>query len=64
MKIEELIAKFKEAGKSDEEVKAELEALKKEIEAFLEPAPPAPPAEEEKPSEEEEEKKMHEVFGI
>ena len=35
MKIEEIIAKFKEEGKTDEEIKAELELMKKDIDAYL-----------------------------
>ena len=35
MKIEEIIAKFKEEGKSEEEIKAELELMKKDIDAYL-----------------------------
>ena len=38
MKIEELVAGLKEKGMSDEEIKAELEKIKADIEAFLNPA--------------------------
>jgi hypothetical protein len=65
MKIEEIIAKFKEEGKSEEEIKAELELVKKDIEAYLH-SDQGEPKDEEVHDEvhEDEEKKMHEVFGI
>lgn len=61
MNVEELIAGLKEKGMSDEEIKAELQKIVEDIEAFLEP--------EEKPEEvkeevENDEEKEHRVFGI
>lgn len=66
MKIEEIIAKFKEEGKSDEEIKSELELMKKDIDAYLGDNEGEEKDEEVKEEihEDEDEKKMHEVFGI
>ena len=64
MKIEEIIAKFKEEGKTDEEIRAELELMKKDIDAYL--GDNEGKAKDEEVHEElhEDEEKMHEVFGI
>jgi uncharacterized protein (DUF433 family) len=62
MKIEEIIAKLKEDGKTDEEIKAELELIKKDIETFL--GNNEGQKEEEKEEVQDDENKMHEVFGI
>lgn len=65
MKIEELVAGLKEKGLSDEEIKAELEKMKADIEAFLNPAQePEAKVEEVKEEEESDEEKEHRVFGI
>ena len=65
MKIEECIAKWKEEGKTDEEIKAELELMKKDIDAYLGDNEGKPKDEEVKEEiKEDEDKKMHEVFGI
>ena len=59
MKIEEIIAKLKEEGKTDEEIKAELELMKKDIDAYL-----GDNEGEEKEEVQDDENKMHDVFGI
>ena len=65
MKIEDIIAKCKEEGKSDEEIKAELELMKKDIDAYLGDNEGKEKDEEVKEEiKEDEDKKMHEVFGI
>ena len=65
MKIEEIIAKFKEEGKSDEEIKAELELIKKDIDAYLGDNEGEPKDEEvHEEVQEDEEDKMHKIFGI
>ena len=64
MKIEELIAKLKEEGKSEEEIKAELELIKKDIDAYLGDNEGEEKDLEVKEEVEEDENKMHEVFGI
>ena len=64
MKIEEIIAKFKEEGKSEEEIKAELELMKKDIDAYLGDNEGKPKDDEVKDEVKEDEAKMHEVFGI
>lgn len=64
MKIEEIIAKLKEGGKSDEEIKAELELMKKDIDAYLGDNEGEKKDEEVKDEVNEDEKKMHDVFGI
>lgn len=64
MKIEEIIAKFKEEGKTDEEIKAELELMKKDIDAYLGDNEGEEKDEEVKDEVQDDEKKMHDVFGI
>lgn len=66
MNIEEIIAKFKEEGKTDDEIKAELERIKKDIDAYLGDDEGKEKDEEvhDEINEDEDEKKMHEVFGI
>lgn len=64
MKIEEIIAKCKEEGKSDEEIKAELELMKKDIDAYLGNNEGKEKDEEVKEEIDEDENKMKEVFGI
>ena len=64
MKIEEIIAKFKEEGKTDEEIKAELELMKKDIDAYLGDNEGKEKDEEVKDEVQDDEKKMHDVFGI
>lgn len=64
MKIEECIAKWKEEGKSDDEIKSELELIKKDIDAYLGDNEGKPKDEEVKEEIGEDENKMHEVFGI
>lgn len=64
MKIEAVIAKWKEEGKSEEEIKAELELIKKDIDAYLGNDEGKPKDEEVKEEIKEDEAKMHEVFGI
>ena len=66
MNIEEIIAKFKEEGKTDDEIKAELEQVKKDIDAYLGDDEGKEKDEEvhEEIHEDEDEKKMHDVFGI
>lgn len=61
MNIEELIAGLKEKGMSDEEIKAELEKIKADIDAYLNPV--ENPAEKNDEVETDEEKE-HRVFGI
>ena len=61
MKIEEIISKLKEDGKTDEEIKAELELIKKDIETYL---GNNEGQKEEKEEVQDDENKMHEVFGI
>jgi hypothetical protein len=63
MKIEEIIAKFKEEGKTDEEIKAELELIKKDIDAYLGDNEGKEKDEEVK-DEIEDDEKLHQVFGI
>lgn len=64
MKIEEIIAKLKEEGKTDEEIKAELELIKKDIDAYLGDNEGEEKDEEVKEELDEDEEKMHQVFGI
>ena len=64
MKIEEIIAKFKEEGKTDEEIKAELELMKKDIDAYLGDNEGEEKDEEVKEEVQDDEKKMHDVFWI
>ena len=64
MKIEEIIAKFKEEGKTDDEIKAELELIKKDIDAYLGDDEGKEKDEEVKDEVQDDENKMHEVFGI
>ena len=64
MKIEDIIAKFKEEGKTDEEIKAELELMKKDIDAYLGDNEGEKKDEEVNEEVQEDEKKMHDVFGI
>ena len=65
MKIEEIIAKYKEEGKTDDEIKVELEQIKKDIEAYLGGGDVEKEKEEEVHTEvDEDENKMHDVFGI
>jgi orotate phosphoribosyltransferase-like protein len=65
MNIEELIAGLKEKGMSDEEIKAELEKIKADIDAFLKPAEePEEKVEEVHEEVESDEDKEHRVFGI
>ena len=61
MNVEELIAGLKEKGLNDEEIKAELQKIVEDIEAFLEPDEKP---EEVKKEEETDEEKEHRVFGI
>ena len=61
MNVEELIAGLKEKGLNDEEIKAELQKIVEDIEAFLEPDEKP---EEVKQEEETDEEKEHRVFGI
>ena len=62
MKIEELVAGLKEQGLSDDEIKAELEKIKADINAFLGEGKEEEEVKELTP--EEEEAKRKEVFGI
>ena len=64
MNIEELVAGLKEKGMSDEEIKAELEKIKADIEAFLNPAKEPEKKVDEVHEEESDEEKEHRVFGI
>lgn len=67
MKIEECIAKMKDEGKNDGEIKAELELMKKDIDAYLgnnEGIAKDEEVKDELHKDEEEDKKMHDVFGI
>lgn len=65
MNIEELIAGLKEKGMSDEEIKAELEKIKADIDAYLKPAEnPAEKNDEVHEEVETDEEKEHRVFGI
>ena len=64
MKIEEIIAKFKEEGKTDDEIKAELELIKKDIDAYLGDDEGKEKDEEVKDEVQDDENKMHDVFGI
>lgn len=64
MNIEELVNGLKEKGMSDEEIKATLEQIKADIDAFLNPAPEEEPKPEGEPKEETDEDKQHRVFGI
>lgn len=66
MNIEELIAGLKEKGLNEEEVKAELEKIKADIDAFLNPAqnPEEKNEEVHEEVEEDEEAKQHRIFGI
>lgn len=65
MNVEELIAGLKEKGMSDEEIKAELEKIKSDIDAYLNPAEnPAEKNDEVKKEVETDEEKEHRVFGI
>ena len=69
MNIEEILAKFKEEGKTDEEIKAELERIKKDIDAYLgddEGKEKDKEVKDEirKDEDEDDEKKMKRIFGI
>ena len=64
MKIEECIAKLREEGKSEEEIRAELELMKKDIDAYLGDNEGEQKDEEVHEEVQEDEHKMHEVFGI
>lgn len=64
MKIEDIIAKFKEEGKTDDEIKAELELMKKDIDAYLGDDEGHQKDEEVKDEVQDDEAKMHDVFGI
>ena len=65
MNIEELIAGLKEKGLTDDEVKAELEKIKADIDAYLNPQEnPETKNEEVKEEVESDEDKEHRVFGI
>jgi hypothetical protein len=64
MRIEEIIAKLKEDGKNDEEIKAELELMKKDIDAFLGDNEGKEKDQEVKEEVQDDEDKMHDVFGI
>lgn len=65
MNIEELIAGLKEKGLTDDEVKAELEKIKADIDAYLNPQEnPETKNEEVKEEVESDEEKEHRVFGI
>lgn len=65
MNIEELIAGLKEKGLSDDEIKAELEKIKADIDAYLNPQEnPAEKNEEVEEEVESDEDKQHRVFGI
>lgn len=62
--IEEIIAKWKEEGKSDEEIKSALELMKKDIDAYLGVDEGKEKDEEVDNEIDEDEQKMHDVFGI
>lgn len=62
--IEEIIAKWKEEGKSDEEIKSALELMKKDIDAYLGDDEGKEKEEEVDDEINEDEQKMHDVFGI
>lgn len=62
--IEEIIAKWKEEGKSDEEIKSALELMKKDIDAYLGDDEGKEKDEEVDDEINEDEQKMHDVFGI
>lgn len=65
MDIEELVAGMKEKGLKDEEIKAELEKIKADIEVYLEPHEvPEEKEEEVKDEVETDEEKSKRVFGI
>ena len=65
MDIEKLIAGLKEQGLNDEQIKEELEKIKKDIDAYLEPAEnPEEKNEEVHEEVESDEEKEHRVFGI
>lgn len=65
MDIEKLIAGLKEKGLDDEQVKAELEKIKNDIEVYLKPGEePTEKEEEVKEEVETDEQKQHRVFGI
>ena len=68
MNIEEIIAKFKQEGKTDEEIRAEFERIKKDIDAFLGDdegkEKDAEVKTEVKEDEKEDEERMRKVFGI
>jgi len=65
MDIEKLIAGLKEKGLDDEQVKAELEKIKNDIEVYLNPGEePTEKEEEVKEEVETDEQKQHRVFGI
>ena len=63
MKIEEIIAKFKEEGKTDDEIKAELELIKKDIDAYLGDNEGKEKDDEVKDEIDEDEKMRH-IFGL
>lgn len=65
MRIEDLIAGFKEKGLTDEQIKEELVKIKTDIEAFLNPQDvPEDKEKEVKEEVETDEEKQHRVFGI
>ena len=65
MNVEELIAGLKEKGLGEEEIKAELEKIKADIDAFLNPHKEPEQKDEEVHEEvDNDEEKMHKVFGI
>ena len=65
MNIEELIAGFKEKGLNEEQVRAELEKIRKDIDAYLEPDEnPAEKNDEVHEEVEADEDKQKRVFGI
>ena len=57
MDVKQLVAQLKEQGVSDEEIKAQLEALRNDIDEILAPS-------QEQEQEETEDAKMNRVFGI
>ena len=68
MNVEELVAKLKEQGLNDDEIRAELQKIKLDIDAFLrpheEPQDKVEEVEEEEKHDETEEEKLKRVFGI
>lgn len=65
MDIEQLIAGLKEKGMGDDEIKVELEKIKADIDAYLNPAKnPEEKNEEVHEEVETDEAKEHRIFGI